>query len=55
VDGTCSMHGSKEQYKMVSWEDQKGKDDLEDLGVDERITMNYTLKIEDDKEWTEFS
>jgi len=28
---------------------------LKDLGVDESITLNYTLKREDDRVWTEFN
>ena len=47
----------KQRGKVVGFglENLQEKDGLEDLGVDEKITLNNTLKTEDDQVWTEFN
>jgi hypothetical protein len=40
IGGTNSMHGRDEKYIQFHMEIIKGRDHLDDLGVDGRITLN---------------
>jgi hypothetical protein len=47
MGGTCSTHGRNQETQIKYWsENLKGKDHLEDLGIDERKLLKWILKKE---------
>jgi hypothetical protein len=43
VGGTCSMHGRYENSYNISMKNLKGRDQLGDLGVDDRIILQWSF------------
>jgi hypothetical protein len=41
--GACGGHGG-ETYTGFWWENRKDRENLEDVDIDERIILNWTLK-----------
>lgn len=44
MSGTCSDHGRDEKFKTFWSENLKGRNHLQDLGVDVKITLKEALK-----------
>jgi hypothetical protein len=44
MGGACNPHGTDEKLKQFWLENLKGRDHLVDLGVDERIILDWVLE-----------
>jgi hypothetical protein len=53
MGGACRMHGRDEKCIQNS-ENLKRRDHVEDLGVSERVTLKWTLKIQGGRVCIEF-
>jgi hypothetical protein len=47
--------GRKDMHTGVCWQDVKARECLEDIGIDERLTLKWIIKKWDMRMWNVFS
>jgi len=54
VGGACSAYGGRGEVRTgFWWVNAKGRENLKDLGIDERIILKRIFRMWDGEAWTE--